>query len=170
MQKSIRLVSGLYIKLALLTAAVGFALRIVLLFNAQTTSLDFSFGEWLEIFLFGADRGGDLFAVDSEQFQNAFARAVERGHGFEQRRLFVERLARIGNKDGRDIERSLFDERGGSGIPSGITAGGASSSRPSRRERRSVGFSDDQGFPRELHNDAVAAAGFYEAVVLLRKD
>ena len=54
MQKSIRLVSDLYIKLALLTAAVGFALRIVLLFNAQTTSLDFSFGEWLEIFLFGA--------------------------------------------------------------------------------------------------------------------
>ena len=33
MQKSIRLVSGLYIKLALLTAAVGFALRIVLLFR-----------------------------------------------------------------------------------------------------------------------------------------
>ena len=54
MQKSIRLVSGLYIKLALLTAAVGFVLRIVLLFNTQTTSLDFSFGEWLEIFLFGA--------------------------------------------------------------------------------------------------------------------
>ena len=54
MQKSIRLVSGHYIKLALLTAAVGFVLRIVLLFNAQTTSLDFSFGEWLEIFLFGA--------------------------------------------------------------------------------------------------------------------
>ena len=54
MQKSIRLVSGLYIKLALLTAAVGFALRLVLHFNARTTSLDFSFGEWLEIFLFGA--------------------------------------------------------------------------------------------------------------------
>ena len=54
MQKSIRLVSGLYIKLALLTAAVGFVLRIVLQFNAQTTSLNFSFGEWLEIFLFGA--------------------------------------------------------------------------------------------------------------------
>ncbi len=54
MQKSIRLVSGLYIKLALLTAAVGFALRIVLLFNAQTTSLAFSFGEWCEVFLLGA--------------------------------------------------------------------------------------------------------------------
>ena len=54
MQKSIRLVSGLYLKLALLTVAVGFALRIVLLFNAQTTSLSFSFGEWCEIFLLGA--------------------------------------------------------------------------------------------------------------------
>ena len=54
MQKSIRLVSGLYLKLALLTVAVGFVLRIVLLFNAQTTSLGFSFGEWAEIFLLGA--------------------------------------------------------------------------------------------------------------------
>lgn len=54
MQKSIRLVSCLYLKLALLTVAVGFALRIVLLFNAQTTSLSFSFGEWCEIFLLGA--------------------------------------------------------------------------------------------------------------------
>ena len=54
MQKSIRLVSGLYLKLALLTVAIGFALRIVLLFNAQTTSLSFSFGEWCEIFLLGA--------------------------------------------------------------------------------------------------------------------
>ena len=54
MQKSIRLVSGLYLKLALLTVAVGFALRIVLLFNVQTTSLSFSFGEWCEIFLLGA--------------------------------------------------------------------------------------------------------------------
>ena len=121
-----------------------------------------------EIFLFGADRRGDLFAVDSEQFQNAFARAVERGHGFEQRRLFVERFSRIGNKDGGDIERSLFDERGRSGIPGGIAAGGAGSSRTARRERRSVGFSDDQGFPRELHDDAVAATGFYKAVVLFR--
>lgn len=54
MQKSIRLVSGLYLKLALLTVAVGFVLRIVLLFNEQTTSLGFSFGEWCEVFLLGA--------------------------------------------------------------------------------------------------------------------
>ena len=47
MQKSIRLVSGLYLKLALLTVAVGFVLRIVLLFNAHTTAFDYSVGEWL---------------------------------------------------------------------------------------------------------------------------
>ena len=38
MQKSIRLVSGLYLKLSLLTVAVGLVLRVVLLFNEQTTS------------------------------------------------------------------------------------------------------------------------------------
>lgn len=54
MQKSLRLVSGLYLKLALLTAAVGLVLRVVLLFNEQTTSLAFSFGEWCEVFLLGA--------------------------------------------------------------------------------------------------------------------
>ena len=37
MRQSLRLVSGLYLKLSLLTIAVGFLLRIVLLFNEQTT-------------------------------------------------------------------------------------------------------------------------------------
>ena len=44
MRQSLRLVSGLYLKLSLLTIAVGFLLRIVLLFNEQTTDLGFSFG------------------------------------------------------------------------------------------------------------------------------
>ncbi len=54
MQKSIRLVSGLYLKLTLLTGVIGLVLRIILLFNEQTTSLSFSFGEWCKIFLLGA--------------------------------------------------------------------------------------------------------------------
>lgn len=49
MRQSLRLVSGLYLKLSLLTIAVGFLLRIVLLFNEQTTDLGFSFGEWLQV-------------------------------------------------------------------------------------------------------------------------
>ncbi|WP_418991170.1 LTA synthase family protein [Alistipes sp.] len=54
MRKSIRLVTGIYLKLAILTLAVGFILRIVLLFNEQTSDLGFSFGEWCRIFLAGA--------------------------------------------------------------------------------------------------------------------
>ena len=54
MQKSIRLVTGLYLKFALLTVVVGLLMRIVLPFNAQTTDTGFAFGEWCEIFLLGA--------------------------------------------------------------------------------------------------------------------
>lgn len=54
MRKSLRLVTGIYLKFAILTLAVGFVLRIVLLFNEQTTDLGFSFGEWCRIFLVGA--------------------------------------------------------------------------------------------------------------------
>ena len=54
MRKSLRLTTGIYLKLALLTLAVGFILRIVLLFNEQTTDLGFTFGEWCRIFLLGA--------------------------------------------------------------------------------------------------------------------
>lgn len=54
MQNYIRLFSRLYLKLTLLTLAVGLIIRIVLLFNEQTTSLSFTFGEWLKVFLLGA--------------------------------------------------------------------------------------------------------------------
>lgn len=54
MSRSLRLVSSLYLKLTLLTVVVGTLLRIVLLFNSQTTDLSFTFGEWCEIYLLGA--------------------------------------------------------------------------------------------------------------------
>ncbi len=54
MQNSFRLFARLYLKLALLTVAVEALVRIVLLFNEQTTDLGFSFGEWLQVFLLGA--------------------------------------------------------------------------------------------------------------------
>lgn len=54
MQNSYRLFTRLYLKLVLLTVAVEFLVRIVLLFNEQTTALGFSFGEWMQVFLLGA--------------------------------------------------------------------------------------------------------------------
>ncbi len=54
MKNSLRLLADCYGRLAGLTLAVGFVLRIVLLFNEQTSDIDFTAGEWLAIFLAGA--------------------------------------------------------------------------------------------------------------------
>ncbi|MCM1300654.1 MAG: LTA synthase family protein [Alistipes senegalensis] len=52
--EQVRFLAGIFARLATLTLAVGFVLRIVLLFNAQTSDIGFSFGEWLQVFLLGA--------------------------------------------------------------------------------------------------------------------
>ncbi|MEG2060483.1 MAG: LTA synthase family protein [Alistipes sp.] len=54
MRKSLRLVSSLFLKLSLLTMAIGLIVRIVLLFNEQTTDLSFTSAEWCKVFLLGA--------------------------------------------------------------------------------------------------------------------
>lgn len=54
MKESIRLFTRLYARLALLTIAVETIVRIVLLFNEQTTDLGFSFVEWIQVFVLGA--------------------------------------------------------------------------------------------------------------------
>ena len=54
MQSGIKLISRIYLKLVLLQVAVGTLLRIVLLFNEQTSDISFTFGQWLKIFLLGA--------------------------------------------------------------------------------------------------------------------
>lgn len=54
MRNNLRLFFRIYLKLALLTVAVEALVRIVLLFNEQTTDIGFSLGEWLQVFLLGA--------------------------------------------------------------------------------------------------------------------
>lgn len=54
MKNSLRLLTDCYGRLAGLTLAVGFVLRIALLFNEQTSDIGFTAGEWLAIFLAGA--------------------------------------------------------------------------------------------------------------------
>ncbi len=54
MNHSLRLAAGILGRLAALTLAVGAVLRVVLLFNEQTTDLGFTFGQWLAVFLLGA--------------------------------------------------------------------------------------------------------------------
>src|SRR5574344_669503 len=52
--KGLKLFSTVYLKLSLLAIAVGEVVRVVLLFNEQTTDLSFSAVEWIEIFVLGA--------------------------------------------------------------------------------------------------------------------
>lgn len=61
MQRNLKFVARIYLKLAALAVAVGTLTRIVLIFNPQTTDLGFTAVEWLEIFLLGAVN--DLCAI-----------------------------------------------------------------------------------------------------------
>ncbi|MEG1612322.1 MAG: sulfatase-like hydrolase/transferase [Alistipes sp.] len=54
MQNTIRFFTRIYLKLVLLTLAVEFITRIILLFNDQTTDINFTLGEWIAIFVLGA--------------------------------------------------------------------------------------------------------------------
>ncbi len=54
MKKSLSLFGRIYLKMAILAIVVGTLLRIVLLFNEQTSDLSFTFTEWLQVFLLGA--------------------------------------------------------------------------------------------------------------------
>lgn len=65
MQSGIKLISRIYLKLILLQVAVGTLLRIVLLFNEQTSDISFTFGQWLKIFLLGAVNAGAPLRSDS---------------------------------------------------------------------------------------------------------
>lgn len=53
MDRNVRTIAGIYLRLSLLFIAVGFITRIILLFNPSTTETAFSVGQWIGIFLFG---------------------------------------------------------------------------------------------------------------------
>ena len=119
-----------------------------------------------EIFLLGAYGRGDLVALDAEQPQDSLCLRVERLHGFQKRRLFVERLALVGYEYGGNVKGSLFDECGRGRIPCGIAARRAGRAGAAGRKGGCVGFADDQAFSRKLHNDLAAVGRLDKAVVL----
>ena len=80
-----------------------------------------------EVLLLSADVGDDLARVHAQDVEQPHALTADRIHGFEQRRLFVERLARIGTERRRDAQHRravlrLLDERRGRAVPRGVTA------------------------------------------------
>ncbi len=63
MLDSVSLFKRIYLKLLGLQVTVGTLLRVVLLFNEQTTETGFTAGEWLQIFLVGALNEAAAFTV-----------------------------------------------------------------------------------------------------------
>ena len=122
-----------------------------------------------EIFLLGADGGTDVPGGGvAEQPEDPERLLVERFHGAQERRLFVQRVAAVGTERGGDAERVALDERVGGGVPGGVAARFKRCPQAAGREGRGVGFALDQSFAGELHDHAAVGRGGNKAVVLLR--
>ena len=123
-----------------------------------------------EILLLRPQRDLHLFVRQTEALHQPLGRTAQRLDRPQQRRLLVERLARVRAERGRYAERGAvavaLDEGGAGRIPRGVAArleGGAESARG---ETRRVGLADGEVLARKRH-DRLAALGFEERVVLL---
>ena len=95
------------------------------------------------------------------------SRLVERLDGADQRCLVVERLARVGDEDGRDTEGVVDDESGRGGIPGRVAAGLECVTQSAVGEARRVGFLLYEQFAAEFLDHAAVAVVLDESVVLL---
>ena len=108
-----------------------------------------------------------MIAEDAEQTEGL---GVDDGHGAEQRRLGVQRLARVGAEGGGNVERAVLDKGIGRRIPGGVAAclkGGADTAGG---EGGGVRFALDQLLAGKLHNDLTGADGTDKGVMLFGGD
>ena len=76
-----------------------------------------------EIFLLGTHRGNDALVRLAEQREHAVRLLFHHVHGAEERRLLVERLARVAAEGCGDAQHLVFDEGVAGGVPRGVAAG-----------------------------------------------
>ena len=123
-----------------------------------------------EVLLLGSKRNRDLLVTLAEAMHQTLRRCGERLHRTEERRLLVERLARIGAEGGRDAQgRAVavaLDERGRGRIPRRVAARLEGRTDATRREARGIRLADDQVLARERHH-GFPVLQFQEGIVLL---
>ena len=123
-----------------------------------------------KILLLRADiRQDALHAVIAEQAEHPHAGAGNRFHRAQQRGLFVEHLARIGDKARRDAERAVLDKGVGGRVPCGIAARLEGRAQAAGRERGGIRLALDELLAGEFEDDA-AVFRCDEGVVLFRGD
>ena len=121
-----------------------------------------------EVLLLGAD--GGVHAPDvlvAEELEHAQGLTGERGHGAQERGLFVQGLAAVGAEGRGDAERVALDEGVAGGVPGGVAAGLKGGAQAAGGEARCVRLALNELAAGELHYDAAVGCGAYKAVVLL---
>ena len=121
-----------------------------------------------EVLLLGPDGCRYFFTLYPEKLQNSFRLLVDRRHRTQQRRFFIQSIARIGNEHRRDIEGASPYERRRRGVPRRVTARHVSRARTARRKAGRVRLPHDKAFARKAHYYFVALR-LYKAVVLFRR-
>ena len=120
-----------------------------------------------EVLLLPAEVGLYLLDVGVEHLADGQGGVV---HGLEsllERRLVVERLARVADEDRRDAQAVVHDEDGRRGVPCRVAASLERGADAAARERRGVGLLLYERLALELLYHAALPVVFHEGVVLL---
>ena len=106
-----------------------------------------------KVFLFRSNGGTDTFDIlIAEQSDDPHRLLVQRLHGAQQRRLFIQRLSAVGAKGGGDAQRLILDERIGGGVPRRIAAGLKGRAQATGGEAGGIRLPLDQFLAGELHD------------------
>ena len=124
-----------------------------------------------EILLLRANGGSDtLHVLVAEQVQHPQGLLVQRLHGAQQRRLFVQRFAAVGTEGRGDAQRLVLDKGVGRGIPGRVAASLKRGAQTAGGEAGRVRLALDQLLAGELHKHTAVRRGGDKAVVLLGGD
>ena len=120
-----------------------------------------------EIFLLPAQVGKDLLDILVEIAAHLRGGLVDGRQRAQQGHFVVERLARIGDEDGRDTERRVDDEGGRRGVPGRVAAGLERIADAAVGERRGVGLLLHEQLAGELLQHAALTVRLGKGVVFL---
>ena len=118
-----------------------------------------------EVLLFPAQVAANLLHFGVKILGHGGGSGVNGLQRTQQRRLIVERFARVRNEDGGDAKRVVDDEHGRSGVPSRISASLEGVADAAVGERRRVGFLLNEQLSRKLFNHSTLAVGFHKGIV-----
>ena len=125
-----------------------------------------------EILLFRAERDGDVRVARQTEMREEAPRRLREGlHGTEERRLGVQRLARVGAEHRGDAERRAvrmaLDEGGARGVPARVAARLEGGAEAAGRETGGVRLAADEVPAAETLDGLRRTGRLQEGVVLL---